>query len=165
MYNCVFVFIRIQLQCPFCPAQWELCIGAVTVDLLLKGLFMNQLLEIQSKELIVFATAALPIIELRGAIPFGIALGLPPITSFFFSLLGSMVPVPFLIWLIRPIFELLRKRESFRKIVDFLCERSLAKSHSVQKYGFWGLVIFVAIPLPGTGVWSGALVAILLDMF
>lgn len=125
---------------------------------------MNLLLELQSKELAVMITAALPIIELRGAIPFGIALGLAPIPSFLISLLGSMIPVPFLIWLIRPIFERLRRQESFCKIIDHLCARSLAKSQSVQKYGFWGLIVFVAIPLPGTGVWSGALVATLLEM-
>jgi uncharacterized membrane protein len=75
-----------------------------------------------------------------------------------------MVPVPLLIWLIRPIFERLGKQEHLSHIIDCLCKRSLAQSHSVKKYGFWGLIVFVAIPLPGTGVWSGALVATLLDM-
>ena len=125
---------------------------------------MNLFFSEQSKELAVMATAALPIIELRGAIPFGIALGLTPTYTFLFSLFGSMIPVPLLIWLIRPVFAYKRRREFLGKIVDKICSRSLAKSDSVQKYGFWGLVIFVGIPLPGTGVWSGALVATLLEM-
>lgn len=125
---------------------------------------MSLFMDLQSKELMVFATAALPIIELRGAIPFGIAMGLSPSKSFFLSLLGSMVPVPLLIWLIRPIFERLRKKKCMSDMIDYLCARSLEKSHSVQKYGFLGLLVFVAIPLPGTGVWSGALVASLLNM-
>jgi uncharacterized membrane protein len=118
----------------------------------------------QSKEFAVIATAALPIIELRGAIPFGIALGLTPTYTFILSLFGSMIPVPLLIWLIRPVFAYMRRTEFLCKMVDKICSRSLAKSDSVQKYGFWGLVIFVGIPLPGTGVWSGALVATLLEM-
>lgn len=118
----------------------------------------------QSKELAVIMTAALPIIELRGAIPFGIALGLSPAYTFLLSLFGSMIPVPLLIWLIRPVFAYMRRTELLGKFVDKVCSRSLSKSDSVKKYGFWGLVIFVGIPLPGTGVWSGALVATLLDM-
>ena len=125
---------------------------------------MNLFFFEQSKELAVMATAALPIIELRGAIPFGIALGLTPTYTFLLSLFGSMIPVPLLIWLIRPVFAYMRRTEFLGKIVDKICSRSLAKSDSVQKYGFWGLVIFVGIPLPGTGVWSGALVATLLEM-
>lgn len=125
---------------------------------------MTFLMDMQSKELAVLITAAMPIIELRGAIPFGIALGFSPLTSFLLSLFGSMIPVPFLIWLIQPIFARLRQQEFFCRWIDVLCERSLAKSESVQKYGFWGLIIFVGIPLPGTGVWSGSLVATLLEM-
>ena len=125
---------------------------------------MNLFFFEQSKELAVMATAALPIIELRGAIPFGIALGLTPTYTFLLCLFGSMIPVPLLIWLIRPVFAYMRRTEFLGKIVDKICSRSLAKSDSVQKYGFWGLVIFVGIPLPGTGVWSGALVATLLEM-
>lgn len=125
---------------------------------------MYFLQNMQSKELAVLITAAMPIIELRGAIPFGIALGFSPLNSFFLSLFGSMVPVPLLIWLIRPVFAYLRQQERLCRWIDLLCERSLAKSQSVQKYGFWGLIIFVGIPLPGTGVWSGALVATLLEM-
>ena len=102
---------------------------------------MNLFFSEQSKELAVMATAALPIIELRGAIPFGIALGLTPTYTFLLSLFGSMIPVPLLIWLIRPVFAYMRRTEFLGKIVDKICSRSLAKSDSVQKYGFWGLEI------------------------
>ena len=109
-------------------------------------------------------TAALPIIELRGAIPVGIAMGLSPIHATVISFIGSMLPVPILLFGIRPVFNYLRKTKIFRKMIDKLTTRSLRKSDKVQKYGFWGLILLVAIPLPGTGVWSGTLVAALLDM-
>lgn len=126
--------------------------------------FIKEILKFLSIELTVMITAALPIIELRGAIPVGISLGLSTIHSATLSFIGSMIPVPILLFGIRPVFNYLRKTKSFRGIVEKLTHRSLGKSENIVKYGFWGLLIFVAIPLPGTGVWSGALVASLLDM-
>ena len=109
-------------------------------------------------------TAALPIIELRGAIPVGISLGLSPIHATLISLVGSMIPVPFILFTIRPIFNYLKTTKIFKKLVHKLTDKSMDKSGKIQKYGAWGLLIFVAIPLPGTGVWSGSLAAALLDM-
>ncbi len=117
-----------------------------------------------SKEVAVMVTAALPIIELRGAIPFGMALGFSAEYSFWLSLIGGTIPVPLLMWFTQPVFLRLRQTAFFSTLVDKLCARSLSKSQSVQRYGFWGLLFFVAVPLPGTGVWSGALVATLLNM-
>lgn len=128
------------------------------------GSILRELLDFLSIELTVILTAALPIIEVRGAIPVGISLGLTPIHSFFLSLIGSIIPVPFILFTIRPIFNYLRKTKTFKKLVYNLTNRSMAKSGSIQKYGVWGLLVFVAIPLPGTGVWSGSLIAALLDM-
>lgn len=127
-------------------------------------LIIQQLIEIISKEFTVMFTAALPIIELRGAIPVGISLGLSPIHSAIISFIGSMIPVPFILFTIRPIFNYLKKTKAFKNMVNRLTDRSIAKSGEVQKYGAWGLFIFVAIPLPGTGVWSGSLIAALLNM-
>lgn len=126
--------------------------------------YINQLFNFLSIEFTVMLTAALPIIELRGAIPAGISLGLSPIHATVLSFIGSMIPVPFILFTIRPIFNYLKKTKTFEKIVNRLTNRSMAKSGKIQKYGAWGLLVFVAIPLPGTGVWSGSLIAALLDM-
>lgn len=125
---------------------------------------ITELLNFLSIELTVLLTAALPIIELRGAIPVGISLGLSPIHATLISLLGSMIPVPFILFSIRPIFNYLKTTKIFKKLVHKLTDKSMSKSGKIQKYGAWGLLVFVAIPLPGTGVWSGSLAAALLDM-
>lgn len=127
-------------------------------------ILLQELLKILSKEFTVMLTAALPIIELRGAIPVGISLGLSPIHATIISFIGSMIPVPFILFTIRPIFNYLKKTKYFKKLVHKLTNKSLNKSGKIQKYGAWGLLVFVAIPLPGTGVWSGSLIAALLDM-
>ena len=125
---------------------------------------MQPLLNFLSIELTVLLTAALPIIELRGAIPVGISLGLSPIHATLISLVGSMIPVPFILFSIRPIFNYLKTTKMFKKLIHKLTDKSMSKSGKIQKYGAWGLLVFVAIPLPGTGVWSGSLAAALLDM-
>ena len=125
---------------------------------------MQPLLNFLSKEFTVLLTAALPIIELRGAIPVGISLGLSPIHATLISLVGSMIPVPFILFSIRPIFNYLKTTKIFKKLVHKLTDKSMSKSGKIQRYGAWGLLVFVAIPLPGTGVWSGSLAAALLDM-
>lgn len=125
---------------------------------------LQQLLNFLSIELTVMLTAALPIIELRGAIPVGISLGLSPIHATALAFIGSMIPVPFILFTIRPIFNYLKGTKTFKKLVHKLTDRSMNGSGKIQKYGVWGLLIFVAIPLPGTGVWSGSLAAALLDM-
>lgn len=125
---------------------------------------LQQLLNFLSIELTVMLTAALPIIELRGAIPVGMSLGMSPAHATIISFIGSMISVPFILFTIRPIFNYLKKTKLFRKLVHRLTNKSLNKSGKIQKYGAWGLLIFVAIPLPGTGVWRGSLAAALLDM-
>ena len=126
---------------------------------------ISNILEFLTIELTVLLTAALPVIELRGAIPVGISLGLSPLHATIISLIGSMIPVPFILFTIRPIFNYLKDTRLFRKLVNKLTDRSLNNNGDrMQKYGVWGLVLIVAIPLPGTGVWSGSLAAALLDM-
>jgi uncharacterized membrane protein len=125
---------------------------------------LNELFKYLSIELTVLLTAALPVIELKGAIPIGISLGLSPIHSAVISFFGSTFPSPFILFTIRPIFNYLKKTKIFEKIVVELTDKSMAKSGRVQKYGAWGLLIFVAVPLPGTGVWTGSLIAAMLDM-
>jgi uncharacterized membrane protein len=125
---------------------------------------IKELLNFLSVELTVLLTAAMPIIELRGAIPVGMSLGLSPAHATIISFIGSMIPVPFILFTIRPIFNYLKKTKLFKKLVHKITDKSLNKSGNIQKYGAWGLLVFVAIPLPGTGVWSGSLAAALLDM-
>ena len=110
--------------------------------------------------LIVFFMSMVPIIELRGAVPYGVTMGMPLLPVLIVSILGNMVPVPFIILFIRKIFEWMKKREGFMKNVAVkMEERALAKEGIIQKYAAFGLYVLVAIPLPGTGAWTGALVA------
>lgn len=112
-----------------------------------------------------FFISMVPVIELRGAIPIGVGYGLPYWAAVIISVIGNLVPVPFIILFIRKIFELMRKwLPKLDGIVTKLEKRAESKSDVVQKYAFWGLFILVAIPLPGTGAWTGALVAAMLDM-
>lgn len=127
-------------------------------------LLLKETLNLLSKEITVLLIAALPIIELRGAIPVGISLGMSPIHATIISFMGSMIPVPFILFAIRPIFKYLRKTKLFRNLVKGISDRSLNNRGRIQKFGAWGLVLFVAIPLPGTGVWSGSLAAALLNI-
>lgn len=127
-------------------------------------LLIRQLISFLPIEFTVILTATLPIIELKGAIPAGISLGLSPVHAFILSFIGSMIPVPIILFTIRPIFNYLKKTKYFRKMIHNLTDKSLNKSGNIQKYGIWGLFVFVAIPLPGTGVWTGSLIASLLDM-
>lgn len=109
-------------------------------------------------------TAMLPILEIRGAIPVGVAAGLDPWTAFAVGLIGNMIPVPFLILLTRRILDLMKKHNILTRFTSWLERKGSEKAKQVQMYSFWGLFILVAIPLPGTGAWTGALVASLLDM-
>ncbi len=114
--------------------------------------------------LLTFGTALLPVLEVRGAIPVGIANGLDAWTAYIVSVIGNMLPIPFLILLTRKIIEWLKKHNILVKFTSWLERKGAEKGEKVQKYSFWGLLILVAIPLPGTGAWTGALVASLLDM-
>lgn len=109
-------------------------------------------------------TGMLPILEIRGAIPVGVAAGLDPWTSFAIGFVGNMIPVPFLILLTRHILEWMKKHHMLDGFTSFLERKGSEKAETVRKYSFWGLFVLVAIPLPGTGAWTGALVASLLDM-
>lgn len=109
--------------------------------------------------------AMLPFIELRGAIPVGVALGLSPELAFLLSLLGNMLPVPFIILFARHIFRWLTCLDNvIGRVMRALETRVHNKSDIVIRYRTLGLCLLVAIPLPGTGAWTGAMVAALLDM-
>ena len=112
-----------------------------------------------------FFISMAPIIELRGGLPYGIALGLDYPLALAAAVLGNMVPVPFIIVYIRHVFTLLRKRSKWwDEKITRLEKKAHLKGRVVRKYSTIGLCILVAIPLPGTGAWTGALVAAVLDM-
>ena len=112
-----------------------------------------------------FFLSMAPVVELRGGLPYGIAQDLPYPVALVAAVLGNMVPVPFIIVYIRRVFNALRKSSRrLRHLVERLEQRARLKSHVVNKYRYFGLFVLVAIPLPGTGAWTGALVAAFLNM-
>ena len=115
------------------------------------------------KLLMTFLTALVPVVELRGAIPLGVAAGLPPAVAAVTAMAGNMVPVPFLLLLLRRVFRLLRGISWLGPRIDALERRAHLKGRTVKKYRTLGLILLVAVPLPGTGAWTGALVADVLD--
>ncbi len=117
-----------------------------------------------SGELLVFLVSMLPIVELRGAIPLGVFFDMNPWMLFLICVLGNMLPIPFIIFLARPIVNFFLRTKILRPVGNWLEEKVRKNSHKVKKYEAWGLFIFVAIPLPGTGAWTGSLLAALMDM-
>ena len=107
----------------------------------------------------------IPVVELRGGIPFGVARGLPVWAAFLAAVIGNILPVPFIIIYIRRIFLWIRRRIPWlNRLVDKLERKAHLKGQKVTKYKYVGLLLFVAIPLPGTGAWTGSLAAAFLDM-
>ena len=112
-----------------------------------------------------FFISMVPVIELRGGLPYGIALGLPYPLALMAAVIGNMVPVPFIIVYIRRVFAWLRKHiAKLNSLIAKLEQKAHVKGRMVQKYSAIGLCLLVAIPFPGTGAWTGALVAAMLDM-
>ncbi len=114
--------------------------------------------------MLTFATAMVPVLELRGAIPLGIAAGLPPAVVCTAAVLGNLLPVPLIMLLVRRVFDWLRDTPFFGPKILWLEKRAHLKGRMVRKYRLPGLILLVGIPLPGTGAWTGALVATLLDI-
>ena len=119
-----------------------------------------------AKELIVFIISMVPILELRGGLlAAGPAfLDIPTWRAIPICIIGNLIPIPFILLLIRPIFAWLRRTKLFRPLVEKLETKAMSKSGQIEKYEFWGLVLFVGLPLPGTGAWTGSLIASLLGI-
>lgn len=116
------------------------------------------------KELLVFIISLMPILELRGGLIAAALLGVSPVKSYIISIIGNIIPVPFILWFINKILDWMRGRKRLSKIAKWLDKKVEKRKGSIEKYGFWGLVLFVGIPLPGTGAWTGCLVASVLEM-
>lgn len=120
------------------------------------------------KYLIVFLVSMVPLIELRGAIPYGVMFGLPLWQTFLIAAVGNMLPVPFIYLFARKVLEWGRDKPVIGRFFTFCLERGQRGGEKLQaKAGlglFWALLLFVGIPLPGTGAWTGTLAASILNM-
>ncbi len=112
----------------------------------------------------ILVLAALPILEQKAAIPVGVIAGLPIWEVYILTLIGAVIPSPFIIWFIDHVFHFLRRYPIMDKIITKFETKTRGKSENIQKYKLLGLFMFVAIPLPGTGVWTGSLAAVLLGL-
>lgn len=116
------------------------------------------------KEILVFIISLLPILELRGGLLAASLLGLNPLPSYIISIIGNLLPIPFILWFINKILSWMRNSKHFKKFASWLDKKVDKHKSSIEKYGFLGLVLFVGIPLPGTGAWTGSLIASVLEM-
>lgn len=116
------------------------------------------------EELITFLISLCPVLECRGGMIASAILGIPFVTAFIICYIGNMVPIPFIVLFIKKIFEFLRRWDFFEKLIGKFEAKAEKNADKILRYKSWGLLIFVAIPLPGTGGWTGALMAALLDI-
>jgi uncharacterized membrane protein len=121
-------------------------------------------LSLATQKLLVVLVSMLPVIELKGTIPVAIAWGIPKLTSFILAYIGSCLPVIPLLFLLRPIIKWMYSTKLFSKFAHWIETRSEHKGQLIYDYRYLGLFLFVAIPLPTTGVWTGSIVASLLKM-
>lgn len=116
------------------------------------------------KEISVFFVSMLPLVEIRGAVPVGMASGLGVWQTLLFAIAGNFLPIPFILLFMRPVLTWMKKTRFFKPVATFLERKTEKNKDKVMKYSAFGLFVFVAVPLPGTGAWTGALAASLLDM-
>ena len=118
-----------------------------------------------SKEVIVFLISMIPILELRGALLVaGPILGVKVSTAIPLCIIGNIIPIPFILLFIRQIIKVLKKTKLFHGLIVKMEDRAMGKSDQIKRYEFFGLLLFVGIPLPGTGAWTGSLIASLLEV-
>lgn len=125
---------------------------------------VDALKDFMPPEVVVFIISMMPFLELRGGLIAASLLGVSFVPAFIICVIGNMLPIPFIMLFIRKILELLRRWKPFKKLVEKLDKKVEKNRDKVLKYKRWGLFVLVAIPLPGTGAWTGALVADALDI-
>lgn len=126
---------------------------------------ISEILEIFENEARVLLASMLPIIEVRGAIPIGLAYGMNVFHAALISYIGSILPAPVIILAGRKIVEAVSRWEPFKRVADRIVSRTKGKYEiAYNRYGSWALLVFVAIPIPGTGVWAGSLIASVLRL-
>ena len=117
-----------------------------------------------NKDVVIFIISMLPILELRGGLLAASLLKVKYLRALIICIVGNLLPIPFVLMFLEFIFNLLRKWKVTKKLVDWLEKKFLSKRHQIDKYGYWGLLLFVGIPLPGTGAWTGSALAVLLGL-
>ena len=126
--------------------------------------FSQNLSQYISPEGAVFIISMIPLLELRGGLLAASLLKISAAKAIPLCIVGNIIPIPFILLFIRQIFKVLKKTKLFRGLIIRLENRAMKKSDQVKKYEFWGLMLFVRIPLPGTGAWTGSLIASLLEI-
>lgn len=118
------------------------------------------------KEIIVFIIALCPILELRGGLIAASLLNMNPVISYIICIIGNIIPIPFILWLINKILKHMRysKNKKLNEVACWLDKKVDKHKGQIEKFGYLGLVLFVGIPLPGTGAWTGCLIASVLEM-
>ena len=117
-----------------------------------------------SREMVIFLISMMPILELRGGLLAASLLDVSILTAIPICVIGNIIPIPFILLFIKKILQWIKKVKLFAPIALWLEKKAMGKSDQIKKYEFWGLVLFVGIPLPGTGAWTGSLIASLLDV-
>ena len=130
------------------------------------GLFAGLKATRYGREILVFIISVLPILELRGGLLAASLLEVDPLVAYVISIIGNILPVPFILFFIKRIIVWMRKSKVnlFNKFAKFLDEKVEKNKEKIEKYGYLGLILFVGVPLPGTGAWTGCLLAAVLDM-
>lgn len=130
------------------------------------GLFSGLSATKYGREILVFIISILPVLELRGGLLAATLLKVEPVVAYILSILGNILPVPFILLFIKKIIVWMNKSKvkSFKKIAKYLEKKVEKNKYKIEKYGYLGLIIFVGVPLPGTGAWTGCLIASLLDL-
>ena len=126
--------------------------------------FSQNLSQYISPEGAVFLISMIPLLELRGGLLAASLLKISAAKAIPLCIVGNIIPIPFILLFIKQIFKVLKKTKIFRGLIITLEDRAMRKSDQVKKYEFWGLMLFVGIPLPGTGAWTGSLIASLLEI-
>ena len=116
------------------------------------------------KEIIVFVISMCPILELRGGLIAASLLDMDPVVSYILCMIGNVLPIPFILWFMGKILIWMRKNKHFKKFALWLDKKVYKHKGQIEKYGYMGLILFVGIPLPGTGAWTGCLIASVLEL-
>lgn len=116
------------------------------------------------EDLIVFIISLLPILEIRGGMIAAYAMQMAALRGFIAGFIGNILPIPFILWLITPIFDWLKKTKLFSGLVNKIENKAMSKKDKIERLQYIGLLLFVGIPLPGTGAWTGSLIAAMLNM-
>ena len=125
--------------------------------------FMQTIGQYISPELSVFLVSLLPLIEERGGLILAKFLGIPMWKAVCICVIGNIIPIPFILFFIKKVIHWMAEHH-MSKIAEWITDKAVKNKPKVDKYGFWGLTLFVGIPLPGTGAWTGSLVAAVFDM-